>query len=152
MLETSTSQLAWFILGLALMLAELALPGFVIIFFGIGAWITALCLWVGIASSFDSQLLIFLASSILSLVFFRKQGKRYFQGKVSGKLAENESLDDIRGEHALVIADIAPQTATGKVEFHGTSWDATADAVIKKGTTVVVVERNNLTLKVTPLQ
>jgi len=35
------SALLWFLLGLGVMALELVLPGFVIIFFGIGAWITA---------------------------------------------------------------------------------------------------------------
>lgn len=152
MFESSPSQLFWFVLGLVLMLAELMAPGFVIVFFGIGAWITALCMWIGIASSFDAQLLIFLSASVLSLVLFRKQGKRYFQGRVSGRLADNQSMDDVRGERAVVIEDIQPNTSRGKVEFHGTSWDAESDIVIKKGTTVEIVERINLLLKVKSVQ
>ena len=152
MFESSPSQLFWFILGLVLMLAELVTPGFVIVFFGIGAWITALCMWIGIAGSFDAQLLIFLGASILSLVLFRKQGKKYFQGRISGKLADNQSMDDVRGERAVVIEDIEPNTSRGKVEFHGTSWDAESEIVIKKGTTVEIVERINLLLKVKPVQ
>jgi membrane protein implicated in regulation of membrane protease activity len=152
MFESSPSQLFWFLLGLVLMLAELVTPGFVIVFFGIGAWITALCMWIGIANSFDVQLLVFLSGSILSLVLFRKQGKKYFQGRVSGKLTDTQSMDDVRGERAMVIEDIQPNTSQGKVEFHGTSWDAEAEVVIKKGTTVEIVERMNLLLKVKPVQ
>ena len=32
----------WFLVGLGLLLLELALPGLVILFFGAGAWVTAL--------------------------------------------------------------------------------------------------------------
>ena len=38
----SKPELVWFIAGLGLFLLELVLPGFVIFFFGIGAWVTAL--------------------------------------------------------------------------------------------------------------
>ena len=34
-----SSWLVWFLAGVAIMLAELALPGFVIIFFGLGCWV-----------------------------------------------------------------------------------------------------------------
>jgi membrane protein implicated in regulation of membrane protease activity len=151
MVEGLPAELLWFLLGLVLILSELALPGFVIIFFGIGAWITALGVFLGVADSFNVQLLIFLLSSILSLVLFRKQGKRYFQGRVSHKLDDVATLDDVRGERALVIEDIVPQTLSGRVEFHGTHWRATADQEIKKGTPVEILERRDLTLKVKPL-
>jgi membrane protein implicated in regulation of membrane protease activity len=151
MFEGSQSELYWFLLGLALMLSELALPGFVIVFFGIGAWITALTIWLGLVDSFNTQLVIFLASSVLTLVLFRKQGKKYFQGRVSGKLDDVAKLDDVKGESAIVVEDIVPAVLAGKVEFHGTNWSAIADAEIKKGTPVEILGRENLTLRVKPL-
>lgn len=36
----SKPELVWFIIGLVLFLLELVLPGFVIFFFGVGAWVT----------------------------------------------------------------------------------------------------------------
>lgn len=144
-------QVFWFIFGLILMLAELALPGFVIIFFGIGAWVTSLCSWLGWADAFSTQLLIFLASSLLSLVLFRKQGKNYFQGRVSRKMEDVAKLDDVKGERAVVVEDILPTNLSGKVELHGTRWDAISDQEILKGTLVEILERDNLTLKVKAL-
>ena len=35
---TFSPWLVWFLAGIAVMLAELAVPGFVIIFFGLGCW------------------------------------------------------------------------------------------------------------------
>jgi membrane protein implicated in regulation of membrane protease activity len=151
MFEGSQSELYWFLLGLALMLSELALPGFVIIFFGIGAWVTALCIWLGVADAFNTQLVIFLASSIASLVLFRKKGRDYFQGRVSGKLDDVAKLDDVRGERAVVVEDILPSALAGKVELHGTNWNAIAEAEIKKGTPVEILERKDLTLRVKAL-
>ena len=147
----SQAELYWFLLGLALMLSELALPGFVIIFFGIGAWVTAVCIWLGFADAFNTQLIIFLVSSVLSLVVFRKQGKEYFRGRVSGKLDDITTLDDVKGGHARVVEDIIPSHLSGKVEFHGTNWNAVADAEIKKGTPVEILGREDLTLRVKPI-
>lgn len=151
MFEGSNAELYWFLLGLALMLSELALPGFVIFFFGVGAWVAAFCIWLGVAEGFNTQLVIFLVSSIVSLVLFRKQGKKYFQGRVSGKVDDVARLDDVKGERAVVMEDIIPNSLKGKVEFHGTMWNADAETEIRKGTAVEVVERTNLTLKVKPI-
>ncbi len=151
MTEGSQAELYWFLLGLFFFLAELALPGFVIMFFGIGAWITALCIFLGVAEAFNTQLVMFLVSSLLTLVLFRKKGKKYFQGRVSQKATDDSTLDDLKGSKGVVIADIQGSRPGGKVEVHGTNWNAVADSDIPKGTHVEVVERRNLTLVVRPL-
>jgi len=38
----SDPAVIWFLIGLGLLLLELVLPGLVILFFGAGAWVTAL--------------------------------------------------------------------------------------------------------------
>ena len=144
-----SNELMWFLSGLILLLAEFIIPGFVIIFFGIGAWVVALLLWFNMEITFVNQLFIFLVSSILTLVIFRRYGKKYFQGKI--KTDDAQKFDDIRGEKATVIADIIPNGINGKVEFHGTMWNAESDIPIQRGSVVEVLERNNLTLKVKPI-
>jgi membrane protein implicated in regulation of membrane protease activity len=148
---TDTATLLWFIVGLVFALAEFILPGLVIIFFGAGAWITALALMVGVIDSFNEQLLVFLASSIFSLVVFRKRGQSYFEGRVSGKLAPGESLEDVHGQRAVALTAIKPKMLGGKVEYHGTPWPAEAEVEIEAGTVVEIIRRNNLTLIVKPL-
>ncbi len=150
MFDTLSNELMWFLIGLIFLLAEFMIPGFVIFFFGVGAWVVAILLWVNINLSFNDQLFIFLISSIISLVLFRRYGKKYFQGKV--KTDDAQTFDDIRGEKATVMADIMPNGVDGKVEFHGTLWNAESDVVIQKGKIVEILERNNLTLKVKPVQ
>ena len=146
MFQSSFSELFWFILGIVLFLAEMIVPGFVIFFFGVGAWITALCIWIGFARTDAVQMLIFLISSLGVLVLFRKKGRDYFLGKVSGLLGRDQFIDDIRGERAIVMRDITPGSLGGKVEFHGTLWDAEASEPIVKDTTVEIVDRKDLTL------
>ena len=36
----------------------------------------------------------------------------------------------------------------GRVEFHGTNWDAVADGIIPVGTDVEIMSKDNLTFKV----
>lgn len=147
--EQSSNELLWFFFGLALMLMEMILPGFIVVFFGAGAWIVALLLWVGMPISFSTQLVVFLVSSVILLFAFRKYGKKYFQGKVS---KENPvSIDSVTGEKVTVVADIRPGSG-GRVEFNGTVWNAESNEELPKGTTAEIVERNNLTLKVQSLK
>lgn len=148
---TEPAELAWFVVGLVLALAEFIIPGLIVIFFAVGAWITALALMAGVIESFNEQLLVFLISSILSLVLFRKHGRRYFEGKVSGKLLPGESLDDVSGQRAVALTAIKPNALGGKVEFNGTPWAAEAEVEIVPGAVVEIVSRNNLTLRVRPL-
>ncbi len=145
------ATLLWFVIGLVLALAEFILPGLVIIFFGAGAWITALALMLGVIHSFNEQLLVFLASSIFSLIVFRKHGQSYFEGKVSGKLAPGESLEDVHGQRAVALTAIKPKTVGGKVEYNGAPWPAEAEIEIEAGTVVDIIKRTNLTLMVKPL-
>ena len=151
LIEAISPELLWFIVGLVLIVAELMMPGFIIFFFGIGAWVTALCVGTGVISSFNLQLLTFLVSSGISLALFRKQGKKYFEGKVSGKLEPGQDLEDIRGQRAVVIAPIQPNAIGGKVEYHGTVWQASSTVAIENGAQVEITERKNLVLHVKPL-
>lgn len=147
-MENLSHELLWFLFGLVLMLGEIITPGFVLIFFGAGAWLIALLLWLGVPMLFTTQLFIFLVSSILFLIVFRKYGRKYSHGKVIASSTPG-TLDEVRGEKAVVIDDIRPSVG-GKVEFHGTVWNAEAEVEIKKGLTVEIIDRNNLTLKVKP--
>lgn len=148
---TETAELVWFVVGLVLALAEFVIPGLVIIFFAAGAWITALALMLGMITTFNEQLIVFLVSSVVSLVLFRKQGQHYFEGKVSGRLAPGESMEDVHGKKAVVITTIRPKTLGGKVEYNGTPWLAEAEVSIEPGTVVEIISRENLTLRVKPL-
>ncbi len=151
MFDNASAELLWFLVGLVLLLSELILPGFVIIFFGAGAWVTALLVGFDLLPSFNAQLLVFLATSVLALVVFRKKGQRYFEGRVSGVWNPSASMEDLKGDRAVVISPITPNTPGGKVEYHGTSWNAESDVPIALGQPVVIVERKNLVLHVKPL-
>jgi len=142
-------ELIWFIAGLIMFLAEFAMPGLIIFFFGVGAWLVALiCLFTDI--SINIQLTLFLIASILLLVSLRKWLKNIFVGRTGQKESTDELLQEFVGEKAVVTREIDPQTV-GKVEFHGTNWNAEADQIINQGTSVEIIGKNNITLKVKAL-
>jgi len=142
-------EVIWFVVGVVLLIMEFAVPGLIIFFFGIGAWIVALiCFLADI--SLNAQLLIFISSSVLCLLCLRKWLKSIFIGHVKAKQNMKEDLADFVGQKAVVINKITPKLG-GKVEFHGTNWDADADEEIADGVAVEITGKENLTLKVKPL-
>lgn len=146
------SALVWFIAGVVFFLAELAIPGFIIFFFGIGAWVTAIAAFFGL-TDLTMQMLIFVVVSLLSLIIFRRKGKNIFKGKEKTFQSKDddklgEFIEDVIGKKAKVISDIIPGEISGKVEFRGTQWKAESEEEIKAGVVVEITGRDNLTLKV----
>ncbi len=138
-------EIIWFLVGLVLLIMEFALPGLVIFFFGVGAFVVAIvCLITDIG--LNAQLIIFIVASVLSLLCLRTWLKSIFMGHIKSKQDMTEDLKEFVGEQAVVIETITK--AGGKVELHGTNWSAQADGEISEGTTVEVVGKDNLTLKV----
>jgi membrane protein implicated in regulation of membrane protease activity len=139
-------ELIWFVVGLVLLVMEFVIPGLIVSFFGVGAWIVAVvCLFKDI--SLNTQLGLFIVSSLLSLILLRSWVKGIFMGHITAKQDLSEDLKDFVGERAVVVEKITPRLA-GKVELHGTNWVAEADAEIAEGTAVEVVGKRNITLKV----
>jgi len=139
-------ELIWFLIGIALLVLEFMLPGLIVFFFGVGACIVALvCLFTNIG--INSQLIIFILSSVASLVLLRKWLKGIFMGHVTSKQDITQDLEDFVGQRAVVVQKITPKMP-GKVELHGTNWEAEADEEIEEGQAVEVIGKDNITLKV----
>ncbi|HEX2969084.1 MAG TPA: NfeD family protein [Bacteroidales bacterium] len=139
-------ELFWFFIGLGLLLAELVIPGFFIIFFGIGAWITALaCLLWG--PSVNVQIIIFGVTSVLTLLALRRmiQRKLFYDKK-----GESENIEDeFTGKEAMAASDFGPEL-TGKVHFKGTTWPAESKSPIKEGQRIIIIRKENMKLFVEP--
>jgi len=139
-------ELVWFILGLVLLLLELVLPGFVIFFFGVGAWITALvCLFTN--PGINLQVVIFAVTSVIALLAFRKLIQNKFIYSRNDKSDAVE--DEFTGKEAVAVNDFGSDKK-GKVEFKGTSWKAESGSEIRAGQTVIIIEKDNFKLIVEP--
>jgi len=144
----SKPEILWFIIGLVLFLLELVIPGFVIFFFGLGAWITALLCLIA-EPGINLQVVVFAVTSVLSLLIFRKMiQKRFFYVRNDRSDAVE---DEFTGKEAVVVADFDADKR-GKVDFKGTTWNAETEsgAKIKKGQIVIILEKVNFKLKVEP--
>ena len=136
----------WFIAGVMLVLAEFVIPGFIICFFGIAAFIVAGLCWLFGDFSLTGQLLTFVSLGVVLLVLCRKFMPGAFRGKKDDLEIDIDS-DNVAGSTCICTEAISP-LAAGKVDFRGSTWIAVADHEIAAGTICTVLSRNNLTLKV----
>jgi inner membrane protein len=142
----SRPELLWFLVGLALFLLELVIPGFIIFFFGVGAWVTALICLIANPGT-NLQIIIFALVSALSLIALRRMiQKKFFYSK--GNHSENIE-DEFTGKEGIAKMDFGKEIK-GKVEFKGTVWNAESDSEIKEGKSVIIIKIENLVLKVKP--
>jgi len=143
----SNPTVIWFIVGLILILLELVVPGFVIIFFGFGSWITALCCLI-FGIHLELQFVIFTLTSVVILLIFRRylKGNFFIDNKESVETLEDEFMN----RTAVVESDIRKGYA-GKVSFKGTTWTATSDTNISKGQLVKIIGKESISLIVKPV-
>jgi hypothetical protein len=137
----------WLVLGLLLVVAEMASAGgFYIIFFGIGAIVVGLLASFDVAGPLWMQLLWFSAISVGSLLIFRRRLLKWLQTE-----PQSPEVDALVGEIGVASEDLAPGTV-GRVELRGTPWSArnTTSAMLARGARIRVVRVDGLTVEVEP--
>lgn len=135
---------AWILLGLGLLVVELALPGgFFALFFGLSALIVGGLVGLGWAGPQWMQWLLFSGISIVALAILRKPMQKWLHPKGLGK------VDSLSSEAAIALEDIAVGEL-GKAELRGTSWNArnAGAEAIAKGQRLKVERVEGLTLHV----
>ncbi len=145
---TLSAELVWFLIGLALLLLELLTPGLVLVFFGAGAWITALAVLI-FEPTLNAQLLIFLISSVLSLALLRKSIKtRFANNRKETDTADLE--EDYVGKIVQAIEDF-DNHGRGRVSFRGSTWQATASGPVAAGQSLIIRKFDSILLHVDPI-
>jgi len=135
------NALIWFCLGFAFFLLEFLVPGFILFFFGVGAWIVALVAFFTDVS-LNTQIILFILSSLLTVVFFRSWVKRKLgMSNTAGQQLEDEFI----GKVALAETAIGPGN-NGKVEFKGASWEAISEQDIAAGEHVIITGNRSILL------
>ncbi|PKN19428.1 MAG: NfeD family protein [Deltaproteobacteria bacterium HGW-Deltaproteobacteria-6] len=146
MLDWSFSpSLVWAVIGLLLLIAELATVSFILCFIGLGALIVAFTTWIGVTSSFSSQLIVFSASSLLLLLLLRKTAKKLFAGNA-------DLPPDYAGQKVEVVKPI-PAGSEGTIRYRGSDWIAFSDApqTIPAGAFVQIEAIEGIRVKVKPI-
>ncbi|MBE6359448.1 MAG: NfeD family protein [Lentisphaerae bacterium] len=137
----------WFVCGVLLILMEFSIPGFVICFFGISALLTGGIKFFVPHLALTWQLLIFAFGGVFLALFCRWCLPGVFRGKSSREKTADIDDDGITGAVCCCKDKITPEHP-GKVELHGTDWNAVSDENIAPGAYCVVLSRDNLLLKV----
>lgn len=143
----SKAPIIWFFIGLAFLLLEFLMPGLIVLFFGFGAWITAICTLI-FELGLNAQLVVFIGTSILSLIFLRKYFKRIFVGK--DEKTVDEVLEEFVGKTVIAESDFE-KGRKGKVTFKGALWEALSETDIKKGDQLKIIGKESIVLKVEAL-
>lgn len=139
----------WLIAGVGLVLFEFLTPGFIVIFFGVGALITAITTWMGLTVGLTSQILCFGISSVLLLFGLRRYVKAVFLGRSADGSGDQD--DDFTGREAQVTQDIPGGHADGRIEIKGSEWNARASDPVPAGSTIIIESRDGFTFHVRKL-
>ena len=133
------APMIWFAIGVALFLAELFSPVFVMAFFGLGAWAA------GLASLMQDSLVVSLTTfcivSVASLVLLRATLVKTFRGNFRPAPSGTEA-EAGRPLYAGRLASVTPPLepgVIGEIAFGGSFWRAVADTTIPAGATVRIL-------------
>lgn len=139
-----TLALWWIVIGFGVMIAELFLSSFVVVFFGAGAVITGVALWLGLPAESGLHYLFFVVVSLALLFGLRS----HFQRMLKGGVADTGIDEDFIGFEARVIDGFgADSHGRGRVEFRGSAWPARCEASpCTPGTLVTIKGREGTTL------
>jgi len=136
----------WLILGTILLILEIFVPGLILFFFGIGACLTGVLCFI-MPLSINTQLVIFLISSLLLLFLLRNYFINLFKGFSKETEDESKNTDNVIGKKVKVIKEINKDNP-GLVEMNGVNWNAESEQTLEQGQWCVIVKRENLTLYV----
>lgn len=135
----------WVAIGLALMVLEVFVPGFVLACLGLGSFGGALAAYVAV--SFEWQLVIAAVTALVAFIFLRPFALKIgFSGqeKLSG-------VEALVGRECIVTQAFDSETGLGRCKIDGDDWRAKlsqrSDASIAKighVLTVEIVESNTL--------
>ena len=137
----------WEIAGLALVLLELAVPAFFIIWFCFGAMLVGLVLLVAPGLALSAQIGVWVLASVAMTVLWFRVFKRSQHKTLVGTAA-----GEVIGEIGLLVSAVAP-FERGKVRFQrpvlgAEEWACVAESAIAAGQRVRVVSVEGSYVKV----
>ena len=133
------ASILWFILGVALIVAEVFTLGFVLLWFGIGAIAAALAAILGFDTAI--QIVVFAIVSAGLTAMSRTLFSQYFA--TGGGDNRKMGIDSLPGQIGTVTAASRGSLNEGAVKVFGSIWTAfpiDSDTVLTDGEKVEVVE------------
>ena len=134
----------WIVFGLALVMLEMLLPGFVLIWFGAGAILVGGLLYIFPELSWQWQFFVFSIFSVMSLFGWRFWSKNNeADDPESGVL--NQRGKALIGRETLLIEPIV--NGVGRIQVDDTFWRVNGED-LENGKLVRIVDVDGATLKV----
>lgn len=150
-MEFSNPIIIWACLGVILMLAEIIIPGGIVILLGGACLVVAGALAVGFVDGIVQALTLWFIASIVLLLSFRQVTQKLVGGDVH--VASTDEELELYNQIALVKEAIGPAQKQGRIEFQGTEWSALGDgSEIAAGTRVRIICRENIAFVVEPYE
>jgi len=134
----------WWIIGIILVLLEFLLPGLVVVFLGLGAFLVAALLHFGIISGISQELLAWFASSLFFLVTLRFLVIMYYPSDTKKKDVNEDN--EVIGTVVNLLEDIT-EKQKGRIKHRGSTWPVESEngEEIRTGEKVKIIGRDNLT-------
>lgn len=140
----------WLILGLSLIGAELVVPGLVVVFLGLGAFLVAGAVGLGFVPHWMHQSTLWFISSLGFIVALRKAATQLFPAEIVVARVEGDD-EDLFGHVVDVVDEISADNADGRIRLRGVSWTATSiEHTLPAGSKAKLVYRENLVWVVEP--
>lgn len=133
----------WIFIAAVCFIGELITAGFFILWFGVGASVSAVLNYFGFSET--TQIIAFILISIILLAVSRPFAQKITHGMPTKKAVS----DRLIGKKGIVIEDISPENG-GIVKISGDIWRAVSDQKIGKGTTILVEKIEGVKLIVKP--
>jgi membrane protein implicated in regulation of membrane protease activity len=132
----------WLVLGLVLLIAEMATGTTYLLWPAVAAFLTALIAWI-VPIDWAASMALFAALVLVLTWFGRPLVQRWRnEGKANGLNERSRTLIGTRG----VLAAFA--NGAGSVKVNDTIWRVVSDEALQAGETVEVAEVDGATLKV----
>lgn len=132
----------WLILMAIMLVIEIITLGLTTIWFAAGALVSYVAALFG--ANLIAQIIIFMAVSIIALIFTRPIAVRLFNSKDR----EKTNVDSLIGKNAKVIEKIDNENSKGKVSVNGMEWTARSvdESIIEAEEIVTVKEVSGVKL------
>lgn len=137
----------WMVLGVALVLLELAIPAFFVVWFGLGALIVGVAVALAPSMSLAAQIVVWIGASLAFVFLWFKVFKTHVH-KTRVGLSEGQ----FAGEVGLVTREIKP-FQKGQIRFQkpilgAEAWEAIADEDLPPGERIQVLSVEGNILRV----
>lgn len=143
-MDSMSLPVIWLAVGTVLLLLELAVPGAVLGFLGLSAFVVAGLVYIDALDGVIATLTAWFIVSLACLIGLRGLVLRYLPQQID-RGSTDEDLDAF--EKIVEVSETIPAEGEGRIYFRGSSWPARnfhKNRDLAKGTRVKLLIRDNL--------